>query len=189
MNPKPVFLAFLLITPDSLCAQPEKGWSRLWGGTTNDYGLGVAVDRAGDIFVAGSSEGPIAGQDNAGVTQSCLTKLTPDGKRLWTRLWSGQAYNEAMDVAVDSLGNVYVTGYTAGPLEGEPTVGRYDFFLTKIASGSEGTMVWTRVWGSTEIDTAYGWRWMGRATYMPPDSRGASTGRPSWVIGGITTHF
>ena len=43
-------------------------------------------------------------------------------------------YDSAQGVATDSSGNVYVTGYTAGGLDGNTNAGHYDLFVVKYNS-------------------------------------------------------
>jgi hypothetical protein len=72
----------------------------------NDYGMSVAVDRWGNVYVAGvlwvSSTN----------TDLVLLKYGPTGKRLWVQTYDGPAHmtDEGDFVAVDSLGNAYVAG-------------------------------------------------------------------------------
>ena len=51
-------------------------------------------------------------------------------------------------VAVDGSGNIYVTGYTSGDLDGETNAGGSDTVLIKY--NSSGTKQWTRCWGRGE---------------------------------------
>ncbi|MBN1676292.1 MAG: SUMF1/EgtB/PvdO family nonheme iron enzyme, partial [Kiritimatiellae bacterium] len=67
--------------------------------------------------------------------------------RAWTRIIGTTGADQGRDVDVDAGGNVYITGETAGSLDGQPHAGSLDAFLTKFAS--DGTRLWTRVWGST----------------------------------------
>ena len=55
---------------------------------------------------------------------------------------------------MDSSGNIYVTGYTDGGLDGNSSSGKQDFFLTKY--NSSGTKEWTKQEGSSGNDYAYG---------------------------------
>jgi hypothetical protein len=70
----------------------------------------MAVDRSGNIYVTGHSYGVDTLQDYATV------KYAPDGTELWTARYNGPAdsQEEANAIALDSSGNVYVTGYSYG---------------------------------------------------------------------------
>ena len=59
----------------------------------------------------------------------------------------------ANGVATDSSGNVYVTGYTEGGLDGT-NEGNKDLFVVKY--NSSGTKQWTKQLGSPQTDRAYG---------------------------------
>ena len=55
---------------------------------------------------------------------------------------------------VDSARNVYVTGYTIGPLPGASSIGGLDAFLMKY--DQDGAQQWIVQIGSTDNDRAYG---------------------------------
>jgi uncharacterized protein (TIGR03437 family) len=80
---------------------------------------GVAVDSQGNIFVAGqtlSSTLPItagaAQSTYGGNTDGFIAKYSPAGALLWCTYFGGSAYDYATALAVDSTGNVVVTGLT-----------------------------------------------------------------------------
>ena len=61
--------------------------------------------------------------------------------------------DSASGVATDSSGNVYVTGYTEGGLDGT-SAGNTDLFAVKY--NSSGTKQWTKQLGTSSNDLAYG---------------------------------
>jgi hypothetical protein len=73
--------------------------------------------------------------------------------------WSGtkqlgtSSWDEAKDITSDSSGNVYITGYTQGGLDGNATVGGMDLFVVKY--NSSGVKQWTKQLGTSYED--YGW--------------------------------
>ncbi|MBP8695902.1 MAG: SBBP repeat-containing protein [Syntrophobacterales bacterium] len=138
--------------------------SGTWGGTvligtaSTDRGHGIAVDSGGNIYVAGYTAGHLDGEVNAnpGTNDIFLTKYDASGARQWTRLSGTAGEDEAgwSAVAVDASGNVYVTGWTAGDLDGETNAGGSDIFLMKY--NSSGAKQWTRLLGTTAEDAGWG---------------------------------
>ena len=92
----------------------EFQWSKTWGGLQNDYGTGLAVDSAGNVYVVGSTE------SYGGLSDFVLLKYDPYGNLLFQKVWGGQYNDYGTGVAVDSGGNVYLSGYTYsyGPTPG-----------------------------------------------------------------------
>jgi hypothetical protein len=60
----------------------------------------------------------------------------------------------ANGVIVDSSGNIYVTGFTYGILDGNSNAGINDIFLVKF--NSSGTEQWTKQFGTSSYDNGYG---------------------------------
>jgi len=63
-------------------------------------------------------------------------------------------FDEAIGVATDSSGNVYVVGGTKGNLNGISNSGRTDAFVIKF--NSSGTKQWTKKLGTWQNDLANG---------------------------------
>jgi outer membrane protein assembly factor BamB len=87
-------------------------WVRRYNGPTNgsDTADAIAVDSAGNVYVTGYSEGSGTSFDYATI------KYSSTGKQLWVRRYNGpeNGVDSAYAMAVDSSGNVYVTGYSEG---------------------------------------------------------------------------
>ena len=64
-----------------------------------------------------------------------------------TVLFGTAANDYARGVALDSSGNIYVTGWTAGALNGQANPNGADIFLTKY--NASGVHQWTRLLGTT----------------------------------------
>ena len=113
-------------TPDVFVTKltPTGGavWARQFGSNGYDICYSAATDSAGNIYIAGSTAGnpdtaSQGGSDKAGVVDAFVTKLSPAGLVLWTRL-TGTAgyYTWGNAVAVDDVGSVYLSGSTEGCL-------------------------------------------------------------------------
>jgi hypothetical protein len=75
-----------------------------------DYAYAIAVDDAGNAYVTGFSEGWFTHWDYATIKYDSL------GVEQWVARYNGPGNyrDEAMDIAIDNAGNVYVTGTSTG---------------------------------------------------------------------------
>jgi uncharacterized delta-60 repeat protein len=82
-------------------------WSRTYdSGPATAAAEGIAVDSDGNVYVVGEYYN---GTDD----DYLIVKYGPAGNELWSEVIYSTANNErAVDVAVDSAGNIYVTGYS-----------------------------------------------------------------------------
>jgi len=87
-------------------------------GGSDDWATALAVDGSGNVYVTGRSSGPGTFYDYATV------KYGPSGTEEWVARYNGpgNTKDQAWDVAVDGLGNVYVTGDSG---EGSPNLSDY----------------------------------------------------------------
>ena len=126
-------------------------YSTYLGGAANDYGYGIALDAKGNAYVTGSTASlnfPVFGclqcLNAGGLADAFVTELNPGGLVYSTYL-GGAANDYGYGIAVDPLGNAYVTGSTNSPnfpvalcfqcvFQG----GAADAFVTEIAAGGAG---------------------------------------------------
>lgn len=88
-------------------------WTRMVGGSSNDYIYDIAIDSSDNIYVAGSCTGTVDSQTNAGSLDMCIVKYNSDGTKQWTKLFGASLDDEAYGIAVDSAGTyLYIVGYT-----------------------------------------------------------------------------
>ncbi len=127
-------------------------WARQDGTGVNEVGIGVAVDAAGNSFVAGFTDGSLRGS-NQGTTDVFIAKYDPAGNPLWTRQIGTKGNDIATGLGVDGLGNLYITGRTTGNLGGT-NAGSTDIFLMKYDPA--GFAIWTRQVGTTGDDEGDG---------------------------------
>ena len=63
--------------------------------------------------------------------RTCSTSSEAKDNKVFTKQLGSSGEDVAKGVTVDSSGNLYVTGYTDGGLDGNSSSGKQDFFLTK----------------------------------------------------------
>jgi hypothetical protein len=90
----------------------KQRWVRFYDGPAHgaDWPTAMAVDRLGNVYVTGASQGVSTKEDYATV------KYNSKGKVSWVKRYSGPgSYDEhAAAIALDQAGNVYVTGASVG---------------------------------------------------------------------------
>ena len=90
----------------------DMAWARRYNGPGNDYdrAYAVAVDGEGNVYVTGGSQGWGTNLDYATI------KYYPNGDPAWVTRHNGpaNAWDDARWLALDNLGNVYVTGHGEG---------------------------------------------------------------------------
>ena len=98
----------------------------------DDEATAIAVDGSGNVYVTGGSYGSGTYYDYATI------KYNSSGDTMWVRRYNGpgNSYDEATAIAVDSSGNVYVTGWSYSLGTG------YDYATIKY--NSSGDTMWVR---------------------------------------------
>src|SRR3989449_3326670 len=108
-------------THKPLVIDPTLAYSTYLGGNSLDEGFGIAVDSLGQAYVTGVTASldfpPTAGafqSSSAAGEEAFVTKLNPTGAALvYSTYLGGTNSDVSLGIAVDSLGQAYVTGRTS----------------------------------------------------------------------------
>src|SRR5688572_18546204 len=92
---------------------PNWLWAKAKGGIGNDFGQGVAIDVAGNVYTLGSFNGtsdfdPGIGVFNltpAGFYDIFISKLDASGNFIWAKRIGGTSFDYGQAIAMD--GNIY----------------------------------------------------------------------------------
>src|SRR5262249_15571436 len=160
-------------------------YSTYLGGSGEDSGHGIAVDSAGNAFVAGITNSQDFNVRNAfqptitGLAEDAfIAKISADGSNLlFSSYLGGSDIDQAFAIALDSAGDAYIAGSTASshfrtnnPLQ--PTFrGVFDAFVAKV-KGDGSQLVYSTYLGGSGLDEAYS---------IAVDSQGAA------YVTGVTT--
>jgi len=187
-----------------------QGWTRTWGGNSDDNAANVAVDRWGNLYVSGSFAGTVnfdpRGANPAatftssnGTADAFLSKFSPDGTFQWARTWGGSVKvgssyfgrDGASGVGVDGLGSVYVTGSFQYTVDFNPDPGisenhtsnsgsQNNIYLSKFSP--DGTFQWVKTWGPADAGgEGYSLAVDGaNAVYVVGDFSGSTTNFNPW---------
>ncbi len=141
-------IAILLSLHSALYSQPKFHWGRQLGTKSEDFGKSVALDNSGNIFISGWTTDSLCGQ-NSGGYDIFIYKLNSNSKIIWKRQLGTSSDERVSEIAVDMIGNCFITGWTKGDF-GSKNVGDSDIFLTKF--DSVGDHLWTRQLGTSKED-------------------------------------
>lgn len=120
----------------------EPIWVEQSGGTLEDYSNAIAVDKDGNVFITGIFKGSITLNNNQHLSKGdkdiFLIKYNNNGDILWSVTGGGTMVDEPTAVAVDEMGNCYVTGDFEGTADFSKELivskGAKDVFLAKYNS-------------------------------------------------------
>jgi hypothetical protein len=137
---------------------------RTFGSTGNDAARGVAVDSAGDVFVAGNfagtadfGGGPTSAAGGSTDLDGFVAKYSPSGAFTWVKTIGGAGFDGANAVAVDTAGNVRVAGKIGFPgTSGTTTLasaGGNDAFVAEL--NGAGAVQWAKRYGGASDDEAF----------------------------------
>jgi hypothetical protein len=106
-----------------LIIDPTVTYATYLGGTGQDQGMGIAIDDAGNTFVAGGTASPNfpntgGGVNYAGELDAFVTEFNSSGQLVFSTILGGSGNDVATAIAVSTEGQnpgIFVTGYTTSP--------------------------------------------------------------------------
>lgn len=142
-------------------------WAAGMGGTSDDYGLAIALDGSGNVYTTGYFRNTVDFDPGAGIfdlssagsTDIFVQKLSSDGNLVWAVAMGGGDVDIGWGIAVDTTGAVYLIGYFQGTADFDPgpgtanviSAGFRDIFVLKL--DELGGLIWKATMGAAGFDT------------------------------------
>jgi hypothetical protein len=146
-------------------------YSTYLGGNRDDFGMGIAVDTTGAMYITGYTDsssypttaGALRTSFGGGFADAFVSKLSDDGSLLaYSTFLGGSETDRAYDIALNPYGEAHVVGYT---LSGDfpVTAGAYDtiyaggqdVFLARLSALGD-SMVYGSFVGGSNMEFGYG---------------------------------
>jgi hypothetical protein len=137
----------------TLVIDPVLAYATYLGGSMADAGNAIAVDSAGNIYVAGDTTStdfptanPMQPAYGGGTSNAFVAKLDPTGSTLlYATYLGGERFDRGNGIAVDATGSVYLVGKTSsrtfpitpGAFEDTYRGDEFDAFVTKISPAGD----------------------------------------------------
>ncbi|MCK5415737.1 MAG: hypothetical protein KAJ35_10185, partial [Thermoplasmata archaeon] len=124
-------------------------WLDEFGGDLQDSANDVEMDGL-DVYVGGSTKGPLVPGMPAGFRDGFVRKYSHEGDVVWTTQFGTLASDTVNDIFV-LWPKVFITGTTGASLMGRPYFGGSDVFVM-ILDASTGSIEWVYQFGTTVMD-------------------------------------
>ncbi|MFT3979566.1 MAG: hypothetical protein QM687_03785 [Ferruginibacter sp.] len=133
-------------------------WSRLIGGSDEEFSYAVQQTADGGYIVAGNSNSSASGNISVsthGGTDYLVLKLNASGTTVWNKMLGGTGDETLTSVIQTADGGYVLAGYTTSSASGDvsqTSAGQEDAWIVKI--NSTGTLVWEKLYGGNQPDYA-----------------------------------
>jgi len=144
-------------------------WTKTWGGSQADWGVGLAVENNGNVYVGGIFQGivdfdagpGIFNATSAGSFDVFILKYLANGDFSWVNTWGGSDMDWCNSVTgCSNFGELWVAGGFTGTVDFDPTAnvdnrtsnGGTDAYLSGF--NPDGSRISTATWGGPGYDEA-----------------------------------
>lgn len=161
---KSIHLPILLLTLvffsslNSISQSVNFDWVTSTGGQFSESGQGVILDNSGNIYVVGRfsdtcdfDPGPnIFNLTSTGSNDIFIQKLDNNGNFIWAKAIGGTSSDIANSIAIDSIGNLIITGFYSDSVDFDPSVNTSYLYTSPYATSfilkldSNGSFIWVK---------------------------------------------
>ena len=156
---------------------------RVLAGQRADVGLGISLYSTGNVYLTGWFQGTVDFDPGIGITNLTssggsydvyVSKLDSNGDFVWAKAMGGISEDIGQAVTVDSLGNVYTTGWFIGTADFDPGLNNFplvstgnasDIFISKLTAAA--TLSGQKPWAGPQPMSATALPLILPATFTP----------------------
>lgn len=94
-------------------------WSTYFGGGNEEYGHGISIDTASNVYITGYSASSGLATSGAyqttlaGADDGVIAKFNKNGNRIWSTYFGGSGRENSYAIVVDLKGDVFISGWTS----------------------------------------------------------------------------
>jgi hypothetical protein len=143
-----VILLLLVCCSNHIESQTNFVYGKQFGSDKDEFAFNSAVDKQGNVFISGETKGAIGGL-SFGKADGFVSKFDSIGNKIWTKQFGTTEDDKINWLALDQIGNVYVTGSTTGVVN-KKNFGKEDVIVAKF--DTNGNIEWQKQFGSDSTD-------------------------------------
>lgn len=126
----------LIVKYDS---QGNKLWTKQIGTSSFDTIYGITTDKQANVYVAGVTEGNLAGPKQAEVSDAFVAKYDSNGNQQWIKQFGKDVIFQTFSIATDDNSNVFLSGLDVKSAPA-PQLAKDDFWVSKF--DTNGNQQW-----------------------------------------------
>lgn len=161
-----ILLLLFFSSGNAFCQTAKLQWAKQYSGSSFDGGQAITLDAEGNIYATGYFSATVDFDAGPGVYNLTsvaaedifITKSDALGNLIWAKAIGDFRYQAGYAIALDAIGNIYVTGIFFGTVDFDPglgetklvSAGNEDVFILKLANN--GNFLWAKKFGGPTND-------------------------------------
>ena len=132
----------------------KKIWTKQIGTPKEEKANGITIDSSNNIYISGYTKGKFDNDTYSSRPDIFLSKFNSGGTNQWIKSFGTPFDDYSNGIAVDSSGDIYISGYTKGDFDNDSITANPDIILLKY--NSSGTKLWHKQIGTSFDDRGNG---------------------------------
>ena len=109
----------------------KKIWTKQIGTPKEEKANGIIIDSSNNIYISGYTKGKFDNDTYSSRPDIFLSKFNTGGTNQWIKSFGTPFDDFSNGIAVDSSGNIYISGYTKGDFDNDSITANPDIILLK----------------------------------------------------------